>query len=48
MMINFERLINSTKEEEFLQIFQDAFAQHHQPFLESHRTILSACYSRPK
>ncbi|MFN5514828.1 MAG: SinI family restriction endonuclease [Cyanobacteriota bacterium] len=47
MTITFETLINSTTEEQFLQIFQDSFSQKNQTFSETHRTILTACYRNP-
>jgi hypothetical protein len=40
-------IITSSSEELFLQIFQNAFSQQDQPFLEAHRTILTACYRNP-
>lgn len=40
-------IVRSSSEEEFLQIFQDAFSQKNLCFLEAHRTILKACYRNP-
>jgi SinI restriction endonuclease len=48
MPVNFDTIIStSSSEENFLQIFQDAFTQQNQLFLEAHRTILAACYRNP-
>ncbi len=48
MPVNFDTIIStSSSEENFLQIFQDAFSQQEQLFLEAHRTILTACYRNP-
>lgn len=48
MTVNFNTIISSSSSEAyFLQIFQDAFAQQDQLFLEAHRTILKACYRNP-
>lgn len=48
MPVDFEVVIsNSRSEKSFVQIFQDAFSQEDQPFLEAHRTILTACYRNP-
>ncbi|HEY9646694.1 MAG TPA: SinI family restriction endonuclease, partial [Chroococcidiopsis sp.] len=48
MSVNFDTLIaNSSSEENFLDIFQEAFSQQNQRFLEAHRTILTACYRNP-
>jgi hypothetical protein len=42
MPVTFDNIINtSSSEESFLQIFQNAFFQQDQPFLEAHRTILT-------
>lgn len=49
MTVNFDHIINaSSSEENFLRIFQDAFSQKGQSFLEAHRTILAACYKKPE
>lgn len=49
MSVNFDAIISaSSSEEAFLQIFQDAFSQQNQLFLEAHRTILTACYRNPE
>jgi SinI restriction endonuclease len=48
MMVNFDTLIkNSISEDTFLDVFKNAFSQQKQVFLESHRTILAACYQYP-
>jgi hypothetical protein len=48
MPVTFDDIIaNSSDKESFLQIFQSAFHQQGQQFLESHRTILTACYRNP-
>lgn len=48
MPVTFDDIIStSSSEEGFLQIFQSAFSQQDQPFLEAHRTILTACYRNP-
>lgn len=48
MPVNFDTIIStSSSEENFLQIFQDAFFQQDHLFLEAHRTILIACYRNP-
>lgn len=48
MPVTFDDIIStSSSEEMFLQIFQNAFSQKNQPFLEAHRTILAACYRNP-
>jgi SinI restriction endonuclease len=48
MHVTFDGIIQiSSSEEIFLQIFQNAFSQKDQPFLEAHRTILAACYRNP-
>lgn len=48
MTVNFDNIIStSSSEESFLRIFQNAFSQQDQPFLEAHRTILTACYRNP-
>ncbi|MGB3496491.1 MAG: SinI family restriction endonuclease [Elainellaceae cyanobacterium] len=48
MPVNFNAIIgDSSSEETFLRIFQDAFSQQDQQFLEAHRTILVACYRNP-
>ena len=48
MVVNFDLIINTSRaEEEFLQIFQVAFFQQAEIFLEAHRTILMACYRYP-
>lgn len=48
MPVNFDDIIAiSSSEEDFLRIFQDAFSQQEQSFLEAHRTILAACYRNP-
>ncbi|MEB3291094.1 MAG: SinI family restriction endonuclease [Leptolyngbya sp.] len=48
MPITIETLANHSESEElFLQVFRDAFSQVDHPFLEAHRTILSACYRNP-
>jgi SinI restriction endonuclease len=49
MPTNFSDIIKaSASEKTFLKIFQDAFAYKKQPFLESHHTILVACYQYPE
>lgn len=48
MSVTFDEIISTSSSEElFLQIFQNAFSQQDQPFLEAHRTILTACYRNP-
>ncbi|UAJ74051.1 SinI family restriction endonuclease [Synechocystis sp. PCC 7339] len=48
MSVNFDSIIsNSSSEKDFLKIFEDVFSEQNQPFLEAHRTILSACYRNP-
>ena len=47
MSVNFDNIISTSSEESFLQIFQVAFSQQEQLFLEAHRTILTACYKNP-
>ena len=48
MTVTFDDIIsNSSSEELFLRVFQNAFAQKDQPFLEAHHTILAACYRNP-
>ena len=48
MSVTFDDLISlSNSEAGFLQIFQNAFSQPDQLFLEAHRTILIACYRNP-
>jgi hypothetical protein len=48
MPVTFDDIINtSSSEESFLELFQNAFFQQGQPFLEAHRPILSACYRNP-
>lgn len=48
MTVNFDDIIRtSILEAGFLQIFQNAFSQQEQLFLEAHRTILKACYNSP-
>ncbi|NJL39331.1 MAG: SinI family restriction endonuclease [Leptolyngbyaceae cyanobacterium RM2_2_4] len=48
MPVTFDDIINTSSSEElFLQIFQNAFSQQGQPFLEAHHTILTACYRNP-
>lgn len=48
MPVTFDDIISTSSSEElFLQIFQNAFSQQDQPFLEAHRTILTACYRNP-
>lgn len=48
MSVNFDAIIStSSSEENFLQIFEDAFSQQNHPLLEAHRTILAACYRNP-
>ncbi len=48
MPVTFDDIINASSSEElFLQIFQNAFSQQEQPFLEAHRTILAASYRNP-
>jgi len=48
MPVTFDDIISTSSSEElFLQIFQNAFSQQDQPFLEAHRTILAACYKNP-
>jgi hypothetical protein len=48
MPVTFDDIISaSSSEESFLEIFQNAFFQQAQPFLEAHRTILTACYRNP-
>ncbi len=49
MPVNFDALISaSSSEENFLQIFADAFSQQNQLLLEAHQTILAACYRNPE
>jgi len=49
MSVNFESLISTTSSEDnFLQIFADAFSGQNKQFLEAHRTILRACYRNPQ
>lgn len=48
MPVTFDDIITNVRSEEnFLQIFQIAFHQQGQQFLEAHRTILTACYKNP-
>ncbi|PZO61163.1 MAG: SinI family restriction endonuclease [Phormidesmis priestleyi] len=48
MPVNFDTIIStSSSDENFLQIFRDAFSKPDQLFLEAHRTILTACYRNP-
>jgi hypothetical protein len=48
MPVTFNDIISTSNSEElFLQNFQNAFSQQGQPFLEAHRTILTACYQNP-
>ena len=47
MSLNFRSIVSNTSEGEFLRIFADAFSRQNQPFLEAHRTILTACYRNP-
>jgi SinI restriction endonuclease len=48
MPVTFDDLISTSSSKElFLQVFQNAFSQQDQPFLEAHRTILAACYRNP-
>jgi hypothetical protein len=48
MPVTFDDIIaSSSAEEDFLQIFRNAFDQQGQQLLESHRTILTACYRNP-
>ncbi len=48
MTITFEDIVvTSNSACEFLQIFQSAFSQGNQEFLNAHRTILTACYRNP-
>jgi hypothetical protein len=48
MLISFDSIIHtSSSEKSFLQIFQNAFFQQGQRFLDAHRTILAACYRNP-
>ncbi len=48
MSANFDTIISdSSSQENFLQIFEDAFSQQDQLLLEAHRTILTACYRNP-
>lgn len=48
MPVTFDDIIStSSSEEGFLQIFQNAFSQQDQIFLEAHCTILKACYRNP-
>ncbi|WP_448605005.1 SinI family restriction endonuclease [Thermoleptolyngbya sp.] len=48
MSVNFDSIIGaSSSEEEFLEIFEEAFSHQNQQLLEAHRTILSACYRNP-
>jgi SinI restriction endonuclease len=48
MSVTFDDIISiASSEEDFLQIFQNTFSLQEQPFLESHRTILTACYRNP-
>jgi hypothetical protein len=48
MPVSFDNLITTSNyEEDFLRIFQNAFSQVNQSFLEAHRTILVACYRNP-
>ena len=49
MSVNFISLISTTSSEDnFLQIFADAFSGQNKQFLEAHRTILKACYRNPQ
>jgi hypothetical protein len=48
MSMNFHRLISTSDEENFLQIFKDAFSGQNKQFLEAHDTILRACYRNPQ
>lgn len=48
MPFTFDDIIStSSSEASFLQIFQNAFSQQGQSFLEVYRTILTACYKNP-
>ncbi len=48
MSVNFDSIIStSNTEESFLKIFEDAFSEQGQLWLEAHQTILSACYRNP-
>ncbi|OUC14908.1 MAG: hypothetical protein B0A82_09615 [Alkalinema sp. CACIAM 70d] len=48
MSVNFDAIINAaTSEQQFLQIFEDAFSQQNQHLQAAHRTILTACYRNP-
>jgi SinI restriction endonuclease len=48
MSVTFNDIINASRtEEDFLQVFQNAFSLQGQQFLEAHRTILAACYRNP-
>lgn len=48
MPLNFDSIINTlSSEEKFLKVFEDVFSGQNQPFLEAHRTILTACYRNP-
>lgn len=48
MPVNFDAIIStSSSEENFLQIFEDAFSQQNQLLLKAHRIILIACYKNP-
>ena len=48
MPVTFDEIINTSSSERlFLQIFQNAFFQQDESFLEAHCTILAACYRNP-
>ncbi|OKH22257.1 SinI family restriction endonuclease [Chroogloeocystis siderophila] len=48
MPVTFSDIITAcNSEENFLQIFQNAFSQVDQPLLQEHRIILTACYRNP-
>ncbi len=49
MFINFHSPISTSgSEENFLQIFANAFSGQNKQFLEAHHTILKACYRNPQ
>jgi hypothetical protein len=48
MPLSFDDVTSTaSSEQDFLQVFQNAFFQQDQPFLEAHRAILTACYRNP-
>jgi hypothetical protein len=49
MAVTFKDIIDTSRSEDiFLKTFQNVFADLKQSFLESHRTILAACYRNPE